>query len=174
MSDQRIDTGAGAATGTDADPGEGLGTADPGAHADPLDPRGHRTSGGDAEMPQPTADGPGAAPGGGGDADTEGASALQDAQQAVAEQQRGEPDLSGREPAGDEAPRAGAAGSAGGPAGGAGSDSGVGERPVRAQTGEVSAAPSPQRRAEDPGSVATEFGDRADSAPEDDVARPTT
>jgi hypothetical protein len=38
VSEQRIDTGAEAATGSDADPGEGLGIADPAAHADPLDP----------------------------------------------------------------------------------------------------------------------------------------
>jgi hypothetical protein len=77
MSDQRIDTGAEAASGPDADPGEGQGAAAPGGHADP------------------------------------------------------------------------------------------------AATGEVSAEPSPERRAADPGSVATEFGDRADSASEDDIARPT-
>ncbi len=45
-----------------------------------------------------------------------------------------------------------------------------------APTGEVSAAPSAERRAEDPGSVATEFGDRADTAPDDgpaaDIAHP--
>jgi hypothetical protein len=51
MSEQRIDTGADAATSTDADPGEGLGTAGPAA-----DPRG--AAGGDAEMPQPRADRP--------------------------------------------------------------------------------------------------------------------
>ena len=43
----------------------------------------------------------------------------------------------------------------------------------RAETGEVSAPPSPERRAEDPGSVEAEFADRADTAPEDDVARPS-
>jgi hypothetical protein len=37
----------------------------------------------------------------------------------------------------------------------------------------VSAAPSEERRQEDPGSVATEFGDRADTAPDDDIAHPS-
>jgi hypothetical protein len=36
----------------------------------------------------------------------------------------------------------------------------------------VSAAPSAERRAEDPGSVGAEFADRADTAPEDEIARP--
>lgn len=47
------------------------------------------------------------------------------------------------------------------------------EGPARAEIGEVSAAPSEDRRREDPGSVATEFGDRADTAPEDDIAHPS-
>ena len=117
-------------------------------------------------MPQPTVDRPGA-----GDprdtADTEGVGALQDAHRAAAEQQRREPDLSGREPTGDDAARPSLA------PGAAGGSAGDSTRPARAETGEVSAAPSPERRAEDPGSVATEFGDRADSAPEDDIARPS-
>src|SRR5215207_8206700 len=174
MSDQRIDTGAEAATSTAADPGEGQGAADPGAQADPIDPQRRRTSGGDAEMPQPTPDRPGAAPAAGGadtadtediedTADTEGAAALRDAHRAADQQQRGEPDLGGRQPAGDGSTRRPLA-----PGSGAAT-----ERPARAETGEVSAAPSPERRAEDPGSVATEFGDRADSAPEDDIAHPS-
>jgi len=165
MSDQRIDTGAEAATSTAADPGEGQGAADPGAQADPIDPQRRRTSGGDAEMPQPTPDRPGAAPAAGGadTADTEGAAALRDAHWAADQQQRGEPDLGGRQPAGDGSTRRPLA-----PGSGAAT-----ERPARAETGEVSAAPSPERRAEDPGSVATEFGDRADSAPEDDIAHPS-
>ena len=115
MSDQRIDTGAEAATSTDADPGEGQGTADTGAHADPLDPQGLRASGDDTEMAQPTADGPGVAPGADGSADTEGASALQEAQQTAEAQQRREPDLGGWEPAGsgaDQPPAASGSGSA--------------------------------------------------------------
>lgn len=162
MSDQRIDTGAEAATSTDADPGEGQGTADPGAHSDPLDPQGPRASGGDAELPQPTADRPGAAPEAGGSADTEGVSGLQEAQQTAAAQERSEPDLSGREPAaGVDADRPAA-------------PSGSGEsRPAPAETGEVSAPPSARRRAEDPGSTASEFGDRADSAPDDEIAHPS-
>lgn len=40
-------------------------------------------------------------------------------------------------------------------------------------TGEVSAAPSEKRREEDPGSVATEFGDRADTAPDGAIAHPS-
>ncbi|MFL6130203.1 MAG: hypothetical protein ACJ73E_14210 [Mycobacteriales bacterium] len=159
MSDQRIDTGADAATSTDADPAEGQGIADPGAHADPLDPEGHRTSGADAEMPQPTADRRGAAPGEAGSAATEGASGLQQVQRTAESEQRSEPDLGGREPAGARVNQPAA------PSGAA--------RPAPAETGEVSAPPSPQRRAEDPGSMATEFGDRADSAPEDDVAHPS-
>lgn len=42
-----------------------------------------------------------------------------------------------------------------------------------ADTGEVSAAPSEERRREDPASVATEFGDRADTAPDDAIAHPS-
>jgi hypothetical protein len=165
MREQRIDTGGEAATGTSADPGEGLGTATPGAHTDPLDPLAQRQSGSEADMAQPRADSP-AAPGADADADadTEGARYLQETQGTAAAQQRSEPDLGGRQPAGegplgDDAARPSlASGSAG---------------DATAETGEVSAAPSPERRAEDPGSVATEFGDRAGTAPEDDIARPT-
>jgi hypothetical protein len=51
--------------------------------------------------------------------------------------------------------------------------SGGGTGRAHAETGEVSADPNPDRRAEDPGTVATEFGDRADTAPEDDIAHPS-
>jgi hypothetical protein len=172
MSEQRIDTGAEAATSTDADPGEGQGVADPGAHADPLDPQGHRTSGDDSEMPQPTADRPGAMPGADGSADSEGASALQEAQQTAGAQ--AEPDLGGREPAGSgvDQPSTGSGSGLDRPATGSGSGPG-GARPAHTEAGEVSARPAPERRAEDPGSMATEFGDRAGSAPDDDGARPS-
>jgi len=43
---------------------------------------------------------------------------------------------------------------------------------VTAETGEVTAPPSAARRAEHPGSAATEFGDRADEAPKADEAHP--
>jgi hypothetical protein len=165
MSGQRIDTGAEAATSTDADLGEGMGTVGPGAHADP---QGHRTSGDHAEMPQPTAARPGAAPAAGaGAADTEGASGLQQAQQTAAAEQHGDADLSGREPAGG---RGAAQPSAWPESAGSGAS---GTRPAHAETGEVSAPPSPERRAEDPGSVAAEFADRADSAPDDEAAHPS-
>jgi hypothetical protein len=163
MSDQRIDTGAEAATSTDADPGEGMGTADPGAHADPLDPQGHRTSGADAELPQPAADRSGGAPAADASAETEGASGLQEAQQTATAEQRGDPDLSGRQPADT---------GAGQPAASAASAESA-ARPAHAGTGEVSAPPSAERRTEDPGSVAAEFADRADSAPDDEIARPS-
>ena len=39
--------------------------------------------------------------------------------------------------------------------------------------GEISAQPREQRRAEDPGSMATEFGDRVDEAPDGDIAHPS-
>jgi hypothetical protein len=163
MSEQRIDTGAEAATSTDADPGEGLGTADPGAHADSLDPLAQRASGGDAEMPQPRPDEPAGSP----DTDaapTEGARSLQQAQQTAETQQRTGTDLGGREPAAARPS----------PASGMAEPPGSG-RPAepRAGTGEVSAPPSPERRAEDPGSVEAEFADRADTAPEDDIAHPS-
>ena len=153
MSDQRIDTGAEAATSTDADPGEGQGTADPGAHADPLDPQGLRASGDDAEMAQPTADGPGWR--------RERTAARTPRARARCRRRSGPPRPNSAAsptwaggsrpvPAADQPPTA------------SGSDS-AGSRPAHAETGEVSAPPSAQRRAEEPGSMATEFGDRADS-----------
>jgi hypothetical protein len=42
-----------------------------------------------------------------------------------------------------------------------------------AENGEVTAEPNEERRAEDPGSVASEFGDRADESPEGDIAHPS-
>jgi hypothetical protein len=187
MSEQRIDTGADAATSTDADPGEGLGAAGPGA------------AGGDAEMSQPTADRPGgsagAEPG-----DTEGESYLRD----TLANQRGQSDLGGRKPAAADGPEAGsesgttdrATGSrsgatdrgtgsgsgttSGGTASGSGT-TGSATRPggrsatagSRTDAGEITAEPSERRRREDPGSVAEEFGDRAGTAPSDDVAHPS-
>ena len=163
MSDQRIDTGAEAATSTDADPSEGLGTADAGAMANPQDPLASRASGGDDDMPQPRADEPTGVADTGDAAETEGASYLQQAQRTAESQQRGEPDLGGRQPAGDDAA---------GPSAAPGVPDAPEARPAGAGTGEVSASPSPERRAEDPGSVAAEFADRADTAPDDDIARP--
>jgi copper transport protein len=130
MSEQRIDTGADAATS------------------------------GDEDLPQPGVDRGSAATADSGD--TEGESYLRDTQA----KQDGGADLGGR--------MASDSGSASGS--GSGSGSGDGSRPDReptAETGEVSAAPSEERRQEDPGSVATEFGDRADVAPDDDVAHPS-
>jgi hypothetical protein len=167
MSDQRIETGADAATSRDADPSEGLGTASPAAHANPLDPRAERNAGGVDEMAQPATDGsPGAAQSG--DADTEGARYLQQEQQTVERQQDAEPDLGGREPAGDGGPRRSPGSASAEPARGS-------AEPARpeARSGEVSAEPSAERRAEDPGSVGREFGDRADSAPDDEIAHPS-
>lgn len=176
MSEQRIDTGADAATGTDADPGEGLGLSD---HADPLNPGG--SAGSDADMPQPTADRPGGGTADTADsAETEGASHLRDTQARAG----GTPDLSGRMPTGtDQGGPAGSADSGGsdGPGGSAGSggSSGSGDsggaagRPSTERTGEIGSEPREHRREVDPGSVATEFGDRADEAPDDDIAHPT-
>jgi len=166
MSEQRIDTAAEAATSTDADPGEGLGLSGAGAHTDPLNPRG--TAGGDAEMPQPAADREGGTAG-----DTGGTTEGEAHLRATRARQDSPSDLSGRSPAGS------GGGSGAGSAGGSGGGSGAGgdRRDGVAETGEVSAAPSQDRRAEDPGSVATEFGDRADTAPDDgpegDIAHPT-
>jgi hypothetical protein len=158
MSDQRIETGADAATSRDADPGEGQGTASPAGRTDPLDPRAEPNTGDD--MAEPGTDGsPGAADGG--EAGTEGARYLQQEQRRVESQQEGAPDLGGREPADDEVARPALAAGSAEPA------------PPRAEGGEVSAEPSPERRAEDPGSVGREFGDRADAAPSDDIARPS-
>jgi hypothetical protein len=185
MSEQRIDTAADAATSRAADPGEGMGVTGAEAHTDPLNPGG--SAGGDARMPQPGPD----RPGDDGDvsAVTEGAAHLRDTEA----KQSGSPDLSGREPAASGSATSGSAGSGSGPSGSAGSGSagsrttasgaaGAGssgpssagrEGTPPAETGEVSAAPSEDRRAERPGSVATEFGDRADEAPEDEIARPS-
>jgi hypothetical protein len=157
MSEQRTDTGADAATSTDADPGEGLGTSGPSA-----DPGGG--AGGDAGMPQPTADRPSgtaADPG-----DTEGESYLKQTQA----NQDADTDLSGREPtasgpSGDSGSGSGGSSEAGG---GAGNPAGAGPH-----AGEISAEPSERRREQDPGSVAEEFGDRAGTAPDDDIARPS-
>ena len=165
MSEQRIDTGADAATSTDADPGEGLGTSGPSA-----DPRGG--AGGDAEMPQPTADRPSgsaAEPG-----DTEGESYLKQTQA----NQNADTDLSGREPAasgpssdsGNDSGRDSGRGSGGGNRAGGGAADPAGAGP---HAGEISAEPSERRRQQDPGSVAEEFGDRAGTAPDDDIARPS-
>jgi len=165
MSEQRIDTGAEAATSTDADPGEGLGLSGAGAHTDALNPRG--TAGGDAEMPQPAAD----RQGGTADADTGGGTEGEAHLRDTRARQDSPADLSGRSPAGSGGSPAG---SRGGPD--TGSGPGRDHRDAVAGTGEVSAAPSRDRRAEDPGSVATEFGDRADAAPDDgpeaDIAHP--
>lgn len=148
MSEQRIDTGAEAATSTDAVLSEP--TAD--------EPSRSVDQGDTAD----TAD----------TADTEGASYLQQTQRTAEEKQRRDPDLSGREPAGDAARPSLAPGAAEDTR--AAEDPGAaGERSARPETGEVSAPPSPERRAEDPGSVAAEFADRADTAPEDDIARPS-
>lgn len=112
MSEQRIDTGADAATRIDADPGEGLGTG--GAAPDR---RG--ATGGDAEMPQPTADRP-TGPGADDSADTEGERYLRDTQ---ANQAVGEPSRDGRSGADDgpareaDAPDAGAGGAPAGEVG---------------------------------------------------------
>ena len=158
MSEQRIETGADAATSTDADPGEGQGLSD---HADPLNPAG--SAGGDADMPQPTADRPGGGTADTADsAETEGASHLRDTQAKAG----GTPDLSGREPAAGGGSTGGSSGS--GPAGG-GSAGSAGTDTV----GEVGSAPREHRREVDPGSMATEFGDRADEAPDDEIAHPT-
>jgi hypothetical protein len=160
MSDQRIETGADAATSRDADPGEGQGIASPAGSTDPLDPRAERNTGDVDDMAKPGTDGsPGAADGG--EAGTEGASYLQQEQRRVESQQEAAPDLGGREPAGDEVARPSPAAGSAEPA------------PPRAEGGEVSAEPSPERRAEDPGSVGREFGDRADAAPSDDIAHPS-
>jgi hypothetical protein len=169
MSEQRIETGAEAATSTDADPGDGLGLASPESSADPLDPSGPRPPGGDPDVARARADQPAAAAGAAtGSADTEGARSLQEAQQIVEAQQSGggQPDLGGREPAGDAVGGSGTAGAAEQPR------AERAERPG-ADTGEVSAPPSPQRRAADPGSVEAEFADRADTAPADEDAHPS-
>ena len=159
MSEQRIDTGADAATSTDADPGEGLGTAGPSA-----DPRG--ATGEDAEMPQPTADGPGGT-GTADPADTEGERYLRDTQA----KQAGSAGAGGRKPVAsgsDEQPPAGREDRAG--ATGASSRTREADDP---HVGEPTAKPSQRRREADPGSVAEEFGDRAGTAPDDEVAHPT-
>jgi hypothetical protein len=153
MSEQRIDTGADAATGTDADQGEGLGLTD---HGDPLNPAG--SAGGDADMPQPTADRPGGGTADTADsAETEGASHLRDTEA----NQGGTPDLSGREPAGERS------GWGDGTTGNTNATTGDGS------VGEVSSAPREERRREDPGSAGREFGDRADEAPDDEIAHPS-
>ena len=100
--------------------------------------------------------------------ETEGVGGLADAQATVERQQRSDPDLSGRLDSGSDS----GSGSGGSGSGGSGSGSGGSGGGPTAETGEVSAAPSEQRREEDPGSVATEFGDRADTAPDSDVAHP--
>jgi hypothetical protein len=66
-------------------------------------------------------------------------------------------------------------GSGSGPGGGSGGGSGGGGDPAGAgpHAGEVSAEPSERRREQDPGSVAEEFGDRAGTAPDDDIAHPS-
>jgi hypothetical protein len=136
MSDQRIDTGADAATS------------------------------GDGDLPEPGVDRPSAATADSGD--TEGESYLRDTEA----KQGGDADLGGRTAADPGAD----------PGAGSGSGSGSGSAPGAAAphrsepaagTGEVSAAPSAERRAEHPGSVASEFGDRADTAPDDEIAHPS-
>ena len=104
------------------------------------------------------------------DGDTEGERHLRATQAA----QDAPADLSGRGPVAGSGsdPGSGSAGSAAGSGSG-----GVWTGGGTAGTGEVSAEPSQQRLAEDPGAVATEFGDRADTAPDDgpeaDIAHPT-
>jgi hypothetical protein len=164
MSEQRIDTGADAATSTDADPGEGLGVAGPSA-----DPRG--AAGGDAEMPQPTADRPGGG-GAAGSGGTEGESYVRDTEA----HQRGEADLDGREPAGDGGTSRPAGEPRRRPTGPDGDfrPSADATRPrADAEPGEVTAEPSQRRREQDPGSVSEEFADRAGTAPDDDIAHPS-
>lgn len=130
MSEQRIDTGADAATS------------------------------GDTDTPQPGLDRPSAETADSGD--TAGESYLRDTEA----NQGGDADLGGV--------LSGDSGSGSGSRSSSGSGSGSGaDREPTAETGEVSAAPSQERRQEDPGSVATEFGDRAATAPDDEIAHPS-
>jgi hypothetical protein len=161
MSEQRIDTGADAATSTDADPGEGMGAAGPSA-----DPRG--AAGGDAELPQPTADRPTGA--GAADGDTEGESYLRATQ---AKQGGDQPPGSGRGAASDDASPSRPAGPDGGRGTGPAEAADTRRRVDEPSAGEVTSEPSQRRREADPGSVAEEFGDRAGTAPDDDIAHPS-
>jgi hypothetical protein len=153
MSEQRIDTAADAATSTDTDPGEGLGVAAP--HGDPLNPEG--AAGNDSELPQPTADR--RSTGSTDPGETEGESYLRDTQA----KQGGSADLDGRQPGSGSKPGSGSA-----PGSSSGSGGVSAGRSGTAETGEITAEPSPERREEHPGSVASEFGDRAGTAPADD------